>query len=403
MAEYEYNGQEEKKVDTDFIKCEACGSKMTFDPNTQKLVCGHCGHTEQFEKNSNVKEIELTSALQMSESWESETKVYKCENCGAKVVIEKNVVAGSCPFCGTAHVVETDEIAGIKPNALIPFLLDDSKAVDNCKKWSKRRIFAPSSFKKSFKPENIKGVYTPCFTFDSNTVSVYNGRLGERRTRTVGSGKNRRTETYIHWYNVSGNMQYFFDDILIAAGKKISQKQISKISPFVREKSCVYETKFLHGFVANHYDKDIKTSWQEAKGVIDQQIRSMIMRKHHADVVDYLNVSTNHHNVTYKYMLMPVYVGNFTFHKKLYNLYVNGSTGKVYGKAPVSPIRVGLLVIIIAAIIALFAIIANKASSGDNDSYIYGSICYENEVNITQEVPLQLSQNIQILQNFEFK
>jgi len=398
MAKYEYNGQEEKNVDTDFIKCEACGSTMIFDPNTQQLICEHCGHTVQFDKNLDVKEIELSEALKLSESWESETKVYKCENCGAKVVIDKNVVAGSCPFCGTAHVVETDEIAGIKPNALIPFLIDDKKAVENCKKWSKKRIFAPRSFKKSFKADNINGVYTPCFTFDSDTVSVYSGRVGQRRTRTVGSGKNRRTETYIHWFNVSGNIQYFFDDILIAAGKKISQQQISKISPFAKEKSCVYEPKFLHGFVANHYDKDINTSWQEAKGLIDKQIRSMILRKHNADVVDHLNVSTNHKNVTYKYMLMPVYVGNFTFHKKLYNLFVNGSTGKVYGKSPVSPIRVALLVVIIAAIIGLIAYFGNNASSSDSNEYDGLS-----GVTVSQEVPLQLSQNVGVLQNFEFK
>jgi len=366
MADNYFNN--EKTVETDFVKCETCGSTMIFDPNTQKLTCEHCGHTESFDKNTNVKELELSAALQKSETWENETRVYKCENCGAKVILEKNEVSGSCPFCGTAHVVESEEIAGLKPNALIPFLIDDEKAAESCKKWSNRRIFAPSSFKKSFRTDNIKGVYTPCFTFDSNTLSVYNGRLGQRRTRVVGSGKNRRTETYIHWFMVSGNLQYFFDDVLIAAGKKISQKQVDKLSPFARDKGCVYEKKFLHGFMANHYDKDIKTSWQEAKGIIDSRIRSMILSKHHADVVDYLNVSTNHHNVTYKYMLMPVYVGNFNFHKKLYNIYINGSTGKVYGKAPVSPLRVGVLVVVIAALLALFGYLYMKNSSNDGSS-----------------------------------
>ena len=367
--EKQFDNKTEKQVDTDFVKCESCGSTMVFDPNTQQLICNHCGNTVSFNKNSNVKEIELSEALKLSETWEDDTKIYKCENCGARVVIEKNVVAGSCPFCGTAHVVESDEIAGLKPNAIIPFLFDDSKAAENCKSWSKKRILAPSSFKKSFKPENIKGVYIPCFTFDSNTLSVYNGRVGQRRTRTVGSGKNRRTETYIHWFMISGNLQYFFDDVLISAGKKITQKAVDKLSPFAREKSCVYEKKFLHGFVANHYDKDIKTSWAEAKGIIDSRIRAMILSKHHADVVDYLNISTNHQNVTYKYMLMPVYVGNFTFHSKLYNLYINGSTGKVYGKAPVSPLRVGFLILIIAAVLALIGIIYSKSDNTNNNGY----------------------------------
>lgn len=356
-------------VDTDIVKCESCGSVMTFDPDTQDLVCGHCGRKESFEKNNNVQEIELSEALKVKETWGTETSISRCENCGGEVVLEKKVVATECPFCGTSHVVLTKEIAGIKPNAVIPFLVGEEKAAESCKKWSKRRVFAPSKFKKSFSPQNIKGVYTPCFTFDSNTASVYSGRLGQRRTRTVGSGKNRRTETYTHWFRVSGSFQKFFDDILIAAGKNITQKVVNKVSPFAKEKGCVYENKFLHGFMANHYSKDINSSWGEAKRLMDAEIRRQILRKHNADVVDYLNISTNHHNVTYKYVLMPVYVGNYTFHKKVYNIYVNGSTAKVYGKAPVSPLRVGILVAIILALFAGLALLVMKGSA-DEVSYI---------------------------------
>ena len=66
----------------------------------------------------------------------------------------------------------------------------------------------------------------------------------------------------------------------------------------------------------------------------------MILGQYVYDCVGYLNVSTSHENVTYKYVMLPVWVGNYTYGRKLYNFYVNGTTGKVAGKRPVSPWKV---------------------------------------------------------------
>ena len=62
--------------------------------------------------------------------------------------------------------------------------------------------------------------------------------------------------------------------------------------------------------------------------------------------------------ITYKYLLLPIYVGHFSFRQKLYNFFVNGQNGKVTGKTPLSPIRVGLLVLLgLAAAAGIVALI----------------------------------------------
>ena len=50
--------------------------------------------------------------------------------------------------------------------------------------------------------------------------------------------------------------------------------------------------------------------------------------------------------VTYKYMLLPVYIGHSKYRKKLYNFFVNGQNGNVAGKTPVSPVKVTALVLL---------------------------------------------------------
>lgn len=343
----------ENSTDVETIKCPDCGSNMVFDPTKQDLFCEHCGRVESFEKNREIKEIDIEKGFLEARTWDEEACVFSCENCGAKVVLGKSETANVCPFCGTARVIKTEELAGIRPNVVFPFLKSIEQASYACINWVRRKFFAPRKFKKTATPHSIKGVYIPTFTFDSKTCSTYFGRIGKRHVRTVGSGKNRRTETYIVWRNISGTHNSFFDDVSITAGNKLEQKKLDKILPFNQKSACVYEDKYLYGFMAYHYEKDIKQCWGEAKVRIDSLLRAQILSRYVYDVVDYLNVSTVHQGVTYKYVMLPVYMGIFRHKNKNYNFYVNGSTGKVIGKTPVSPIKVGVLTLIIAGLIAL--------------------------------------------------
>jgi hypothetical protein len=54
-------------------------------------------------------------------------------------------------------------------------------------------------------------------------------------------------------------------------------------------------------------------------------------------------------------MLVPVYSLIYRFKKKNYNVKVNGTTGKVKGKTPVSPIRVIIAVLLGIGIVGLLA------------------------------------------------
>lgn len=350
----------EKEIDADSVKCESCGSNMVFNPESQTLECPHCGERQNFSSNELAKEFDLLSGFENTVDWTNEgTVVFECDNCSAKVVLESGETATNCPFCGTAHVRKTEDLAGVKPNALIPFSITDDNALSLSKEWAKKRFFAPRDFKKKLCAENIKGVYSPCFTFDSATTSYYEGRIGKTHTRTVGSGKNRRTQTYVVWRNISGVYNHAFDDTLITAGSKLDQDKLDKISPFNTGESKEYERKYMLGFMAYHYDDDLENCWGKAKSVMDAKIRRGILSNYIYDRVAYLNVSTSHSEVRYKYVMLPVYVGNYKYKSKIYNFYVNGVSGKVFGKTPKSPLKIALTVllglVVIAGLIFVFA------------------------------------------------
>ncbi|MBR2449251.1 MAG: hypothetical protein IKB30_03915 [Clostridia bacterium] len=358
MAEVLRENFDGVEAQTETVKCSSCGSNMVFNPETQTLECPHCGTTKSFGNVGMAGELDLRAGLYGGNRWTAEEAVvFGCDNCGAKVVLKQGETAASCPFCGTAHVRKTEELAGVKPNALIPFAFDGKKAIELSKAWAKKRFFAPRKFKKNVDADHVKGVYAPCFTFDSKTTSYYEGRIGQTRTRTVGSGKNRRTQTYTVWRNICGTFDFNYDDLLITAGSKFGQRELNKISPFDTNNSRTYEEEYLLGFMAYHYDSELSDCWSRAKKDIDADLRRRILSQYVHDKVAYLNVSTSHADVTYKYVMLPVYVGNYNFKSKLYNFFVNGSTGKVWGKTPKSPLKITIAAILGVAVVTLLILL----------------------------------------------
>lgn len=116
MTQGEEQLYDKREVDTDHVKCAGCGANMEFDPASQKLVCRHCGRTEELEKQFGAPELDYLKGLDACEQWDGETVVFRCENCGAKVLLDRAQTAKLCPFCGTAHVVE----AGSRPGSSRP-------------------------------------------------------------------------------------------------------------------------------------------------------------------------------------------------------------------------------------------------------------------------------------------
>ena len=341
----------DNRINTITARCSNCGGSMAFSPTHQALKCEHCDTLVDIVTSKDVMEIALENAFSQTEQWGEEESVYRCENCGAEVIVNGKTHATVCPYCDTPHVVKSEDLAGLKPNAVYPFVLTKEQAIQNAHTWAKKKFFAPRKFKKNLRAENVRGVYQPCFTFDSQTVSYYTGRIGKRYTKTVGSGKNRRTETYIVWRNISGTFTRGFDDIMVNTTQTYSQSTLDKLLPYDINTLVNFEQKLLTGYVAKRHEKDLPTSWGDAKNIMDSILRREILGQYVYDVVSYLNVDTTHSAVTYKYVMLPVYILNYTYKNKTYSVYINGNTGKVTGKTPISPLKVALAVLLGVAVV----------------------------------------------------
>ena len=82
-------------------------------------------------------------------------------------------------------------------------------------------------------------------------------------------------------------------------------------------------------------------------------IHDSILAQYDYDVISSFDYNMHCYNTTYKYLLLPVYVGHTEFNHKIYNFYMNGQNGKVRGKTPKSPLKIALTVLFGLAVAAV--------------------------------------------------
>lgn len=324
--------------DVRIIKCDGCGADMVYSPERASLYCPYCESTRSIRKiavgkRDYYKERNLCDVVDVRD-------VYKCPNCGGEVVVENFATTSKCPFCNATNIVKKENIHGLVPDAILPIALSKKEAFEAGKAWIKKKFFAPSQVKKNFKAENFSGTYFPSFSFSSDTVSTYSGRLGEYYYVTVRVGKETRRERRIRWFSISGTHLRHYHDVIVEASRQLQQKELNAILPYDTQYTEAYQAEYLAGFYAERYDTDIEDCFQIAKSQMDERIKDEILAKYTYDVVGDINVHTEYPTVDFNHTLLPLWVCGYKYKDKAYRFIVNGRTGKSTGKYPKSAPRV---------------------------------------------------------------
>ena len=344
----------EKETDK---KCPNCGATVTFDPASGKMHCDYCGYSCELPKPEDgheICEMDFESATNTASfNWGEQKKQVQCKQCGAVTVYDALETAAVCPFCGSTSVMPAANDNTIAPGAVCPFAVTKQQAGESFTKWLKKKWFAPKKAKQSASPEAFQGVYLPYWTYDAQTTSNFTARAGYDRTV---KDKEGHSTTETNWMRVSGVYQKFFDDVTVMASKRQENSGVKACEPFDFTKLVPYSPQVVAGFIAERYSIGLKEGWESAQKTIQFKLNSDIsdyVRTHwRANRSDSVKFSTLYSNITYKYLLVPAWISSFKYKDKVYQFAVNGQTGRVGGKAPVSALRVIIAILIAAGIIA---------------------------------------------------
>lgn len=344
--------------------CTTCGSDMRYAPGTDTLVCDHCGACVAITDGSPwggqaIRELDFQRALrdQLPQSDIEESRTVDCPSCGASFEFDPAVHAAECPFCATPVVTDTGATRLIKPKGLLPFALDEDTARTAMTDWLGRLWFAPGGLKEyARKGRRMQGIYVPYWTYDAQTRSAYRGERGEvyYETRTVmrdGKPEQMRVAK-TSWHRVSGRVTRFFDDVLVLASNSLPKPYTEALEPWDLSALEPYDPEYLAGFRAEAYQVSLDEGFQTARTHMDAVIRRDIKFDIGGDKQRIHSVDTEISDVTFKHILLPVWLAAYKYRGKTYRFVVNGRTGRVKGERPWSAWKIGLAVLAALALAA---------------------------------------------------
>jgi predicted RNA-binding Zn-ribbon protein involved in translation (DUF1610 family) len=347
--------------------CPSCGSALRFQPGTTLMKCPHCGTEQPIpESRGGIRELDLRDAVENTIAADAmeEMRVAQCSNCGAQIEFDADVHAKECPFCASPLVTDTGLHRHIKPQAQLPFLLTEDEARAAMNKWLGRLWFAPSDLVQYARAGRaMQGVYVPYWTYDAETRSEYAGQRGTvyHETQVVPMIVNGRRQMVrqqvpkIRWQGVRGRVARNFDDVLVVGSTSMPKPFAEELAPWDLSALSAYEPRFLAGFRAEGYTVPVEEGYREARQIMNAVIEGDVRRDIGGDQQRITQLETQVGRLTFKHVLLPVWLAAYRYRGKAFRFVINGRTGEVEGERPYSSLKIAFAIALALFVAALIA------------------------------------------------
>jgi len=347
--------------------CKQCGASLVFSADDTALKCEYCGATNYlYPPKLPIYEHDLDKALnKITQSPRYDLKApkdIKCPVCAATFTLEPNIRSTRCPYCDAPIVTNLDIFMPLAPESLLPFKINQKKAKEIFTKWVGSLWFAPSELKKYTQSDSkFEGIYLPYWTFDSDTITHFQGYRGDTyyervHRRVYIDGREQvveEMEPRIQWTPVRGEVQLHFDDILIGATKTLPRKLADSLQPWDLENLVPYDEKYLSGFESETYSVALDDGFDYAKSYMEFEITNAVRRRIGGDHQKISYIQIYHENKSFKYILLPVWTAHFQYKNKEYRFAINARTEVIKGERPYSKLKIFLVGFFVLLLLAL--------------------------------------------------
>ena len=291
-----------------------------------------------------------------------------CQSCGATLVLEARMRTANCPYCASPSVIEKPPTANRPdPTFVVGFVIDQQRASTLVQQWiSGSHMFARSDFKKAA-AELTHGIYLPTYLYGAVANSSYSARIGENYTETEtytttdSNGKTvtrTRTVTKTEWRSLTGEHTCYVVDVIVTASRGVANGALEAIEPFDLRALRRYSSALISGWLAedpSHAKEDcFRMAHDETIEKVGRSLTRFMPGDSHRD----LRYQTRLSQEVIDLVLLPIwsFAVRYDESKPPLQILVNGQTGRVGGKVPVSAIKVTFAVLFVLAIIGAIAL-----------------------------------------------
>jgi DNA-directed RNA polymerase subunit RPC12/RpoP len=308
-----------REVESHRFTCSRCGGRMVYSPDGTSLVCESCSSPQRliagipaagqdfFVSMANGKGFRRTISV----------KAFQCQGCGANFLLAPTELSTTCAYCGSLHVVALEqdrELVG--PDAIIPMAFDQKQAAVYLSQW-----FAEKRIDHKTTGDGPRGLYQPVWAFNLIGSLPWSGQVIRNNQELP----------------VSGESLSQFNEVCIPASTKLGSHFLELLPAYSLDNAPAYDPRFLAGWAAQVYETTMADAALEARRITVERICRDIHHEH-GHVID-LHYSTSAISVTsYRLILLPVWLMDYSFEDQVNRVLINGQTGSVLGGIP----RLGL-------------------------------------------------------------
>ncbi|MBX2853644.1 MAG: primosomal protein N' (replication factor Y) - superfamily II helicase, partial [Rhodobacteraceae bacterium] len=216
----------------------------------------------------------------------------------------------------------------------------------------------------------LSGVYLPFWTFDADARAAYRGARGTvhhvtRSRFAFRDGKRVQIQQRVpkvRWTPVSGMVRRRFDDVLVTASRTLPPSLLERLgglrAGWDLHDLRPYSPEFLAGYRAEAYQIDLEEGFSASRAMMEVQLRRDVRFDIGGDRqrVDALDTRLN--DVSFKHVLLPVWIAAYRYRGDAYRFIVNARTGEVIGERPYSTWKIAAALVTAALVIAGVAYVA---------------------------------------------
>lgn len=311
-------------VQAEQFTCPTCSSRMNFTPDGQSLRCEFCGHQQVLNQEGaqdaplefgmgGIEQDFAVGLARLSGHVQPVTvRTLQCQGCGVEFVLTPEILSVTCPYCSHVYVTETAETHEILPaQALIPFSTTEADVKNGLREWFRKQQVT------RVRLSPIVGTYLPVWTFDLS------GEIGWK-------GYVRRGDD---WVPASGSGHALVDDHLVLAQQRPSKYLQSTLADFDLTRLVQYDARYLADWPAQRYQLALSDASLVARREVLQQMRRRPYRLTGGqDVRDLTLNSTGLMILSYKLILLPVWMAHYELNGQSFDLFINGQNGRIHGQ-----------------------------------------------------------------------
>ncbi|HMD89580.1 MAG TPA: hypothetical protein VKF38_10495 [Anaerolineaceae bacterium] len=300
--------------------CPKCGGHMTYSPDGKSLVCEYCQSRQTLNapsRNSqqlNEQDFFLTMATSQAHFSPIVKRTFSCQGCGAKFLLPADQMTLTCPYCKSSYIVENKEtFEMIPPAGIIPFEIDEDHAKQALKIWLHKNL--PD---KSVHVFPGIGLYVPIWSFELTGQITWRCKVYKNKM----------------WYEEQGEQPILYHDILVNATRNLKECAPEFLHEFPLAKIVSFDDRYLANWLAETYQIAMADASLDARQAVlaieTEQIKRNFMNQNQDLELNSSGMSV----ATYKLLLFPFWVTQYSFENQYYQIIINGQNGLVKGQRP---------------------------------------------------------------------